>query len=319
MKDVGTFGGTYGVGNDINAFGDIVGMANIVGDKVSHAFLYSNGTMKDIGSSFEPYAINIHGQMACTSFYVGHNRASMYWNGAMKDIGTLGGNSSIAFSINDSGQMVGISNIKGQSDGHAFFYSNGSMKDLGTLGGIYSAAYKINNNGDIVGNSTLKGDEVLHTFLYSNGTMANLGSLGKYSSIAYGINMSGQIVGQAIIDSERGIAHGFLYSGGVMTDLNDLIFKNSDWNIEIAISINDKGQIVGYGSHGFYPQRAFLLTPFPTDVIEKQPELPKYGELPVRELGKDSLVVITHGWQIKIIDIPGFSAPKPNVSWVDDV
>jgi probable HAF family extracellular repeat protein len=304
MKDIGTFGGTYGVGNDINVFGDVVGMANITDDLSSHAFLYSNGRIEDIGSNIEPYAINIHKQIACTAYYADYNHASIYENGILKDIGTLGGKSSGAFSINDFGDIVGISNIKGQNDGHAFLYSGHSMKDLNTLGGMYSAAYKINNNGDIVGNSTLKGDTVAHAFLYSNGAMADLGSLSKYSSIAYGINLTGQIVGQALIDPSQGITHGFLYSNGVMEDLNNLIFQNSDWTIEIAISINNKGQIVGYGSHGQYPQRAFLLSPFSIDVIEKQPELPKYGELPVKESGKDSLIVITHGW-------------NPDTTWLD--
>ena len=50
----------------------------------------------------------------------------------MQDLGTLGGNYSHAYGINDNGQVVGGSETK---DGitHAFLYSNGSMRALNNL------------------------------------------------------------------------------------------------------------------------------------------------------------------------------------------
>lgn len=56
----------------------------------------------------------------------------------LTDLGTLGGSSSSAFGINDTGQVVGSSAIAGDAVQHAFLYSNGSMADLGTLGGANS-------------------------------------------------------------------------------------------------------------------------------------------------------------------------------------
>jgi probable HAF family extracellular repeat protein len=42
--------------------------------------------------------------------------------------------------------------------------------------------------------------------------------------------------------------------------LNDLIPRDSDWTLESARGINDRGQIVGQGQH-HGQERAFLLTP----------------------------------------------------------
>ena len=69
------------------------------------------------------------------------------------DLGTLGGTSSRASSINDSGQIVGYAtNSSGYKRACLFDSTGGSANtDLGTLGGSQSNAYSINNNGKIVG------------------------------------------------------------------------------------------------------------------------------------------------------------------------
>ena len=47
----------------------------------------------------------------------------------MTDLGTLGGEQSIAFAVNESDQVVGLSwTTNGPS--HSFLYSNGEMTDL---------------------------------------------------------------------------------------------------------------------------------------------------------------------------------------------
>jgi probable HAF family extracellular repeat protein len=62
-------------------------------------------------------------------------------------------------------------------------------------------------------------------------------------SLALGINNSGQVVGYYYDSSGY---HGFLYSGGAFTPINDPAAPNST----VAIGINKTGQIVGYINYG---------------------------------------------------------------------
>jgi probable HAF family extracellular repeat protein len=171
----------------------------------------------------------------------------------MQDLGTPPGyTNSVAYGINDSGQVVGESYTSG--GWHAFLYEDGQMQDLGTLpGGTYSVAYGINDSGQVVGSSGG------HAFLYSNGQMQDLGTLpgGTYCE-ASAINDSGQVVGYAYDSS--GETHAFLYSNGQMQDLNSLIPAGSGWFLFYARGINTSGQIVGTGAING-PPRAFLATP----------------------------------------------------------
>jgi len=57
---------------------------------------------------------------------------------AITDLGTLGGNYSIAWGINDGGQVVGYSETSSGA-GRGCLWSQGDIIDLGTLGGKYSA------------------------------------------------------------------------------------------------------------------------------------------------------------------------------------
>src|SRR5215471_9567114 len=123
------------------------------------------------------------------------------------------------------------------------------MTDLGTLGGDSSEAFAINDQGQITGDSYLAQDSGLRAFLSSGGQMTNLGVLaqGKYSQ-GFGINNSGVVVGWSNLTYTGSVYHAFVYSNGKMQDLNKLIPSNSGWTLSTAYSINDAGQIVGYGT-----------------------------------------------------------------------
>jgi probable HAF family extracellular repeat protein len=71
------------------------------------------------------------------------------WDGqAMIDLGTLGGPQSVAFGINDTGEVVGYSQVP-SGEFHAFVWTAVSgMVDLGTLpGGTVGYAQQINTLG----------------------------------------------------------------------------------------------------------------------------------------------------------------------------
>ena len=130
------------------------------------------------------------------------------------------------------------------------------MMDIGTLGGLQSFAYGVNNSSEVVGGADLP-NGIEHAFLFSEGTLQDLTPGLLLSSRAYAINNRHKIVGY-ITSGEQ---HAFIFQNGTNTDLNDVIDPNSGWLLEVATGINEKGQIVGVGTHPVYTLRAFLLTP----------------------------------------------------------
>ena len=167
------------------------------------------------------------------------------------DLGTLPGDAySVAYSINDAGQVVGWSNNTA-TELHAFLWESGTMTGLGTLpGDTSSQAFGINNAGQVVGASLTS--STTHAFLWQNGTMTNLGALpGGLYSIAYGINDPGQVVGVGSVGSA---GHAFLWQSGVMTDLGT--FPGGTQSL--ASGINTAGQVVGYSSTSTSANHAFL-------------------------------------------------------------
>jgi probable HAF family extracellular repeat protein len=75
----------------------------------------------------------------------------------------------LANGINETGQIVGGSDITDDSVYHAVRWQNEGMLDLGTLGGSESEAFGINEAGQIVGVSDISSDE-FHAFLTSRCT-----------------------------------------------------------------------------------------------------------------------------------------------------
>lgn len=164
-------------------------------------------------------------------------------------LGTLGGNSSDAHDINDFGQIVGQSDIFGNSATHPFMTdANGqNMIDIGTLGGLNAVANSINNSGYVAGASQTSGNIVTHGFTY-NSTAGAINDLGEFSSIPTGsgamsINDSGQVVGGSY--TSNGLYTSFVYNPDdqVMTNLGGF-----GGHFSLATDINNKGQVSGYSS-----------------------------------------------------------------------
>jgi len=76
------------------------------------------------------------------------DHAFLYSNGSMRYLGTLGGDTSDGLGVNDAGQVVGFSYITNDTAYHAFLYSNGTMQDIGTMGRDQQLCQEHQQRGD---------------------------------------------------------------------------------------------------------------------------------------------------------------------------
>jgi probable HAF family extracellular repeat protein len=266
VKDLGSVSGPSGfsIGRAINASGQVTGQSGSTDPAVGDVFVYSNGTMTNLGNLGEGNGfgngINASGQVAGYSINSKNAyRAFISKGDELIDIGDLGGGSAYGEAINDSGQVVGTSATP-TLDSEPFLYSDGKMIGLGNLGSNtgWSTARGINNSGVVVG-SSWTAEDVLHAFAWSNGTMTDLGTLGGVYGQAWAINDAGQITGVAYL--ANGAEHAFITTvGGTMKDLGVLAFINNNprYGFSWGYAINGSGEVVGQASTSTDAYHAFV-------------------------------------------------------------
>ncbi len=279
----GRYAAAFGINNSGQVVGEFIGD---FGPGTTHAFRTNagqafNGTTDDLGALIpglgtSAYGINAGGQVVGISDTVGGNGRRSFRtapnkpiNPATDDLGTLGATFTIARGINDIGQVVGYSNtVNGQT--HVFRTApnqkiNPATDDLGTLE-FAGYGIAINASGQVAGaGDTHNGYRAFRTAPNKpiNPATDNLGTLpNSKDSYGWGMNNAGDVVGFTY-DAQGASYHAFLVQGSTMFDLNNLLdASGAGWTIVQANSINDSGQIVGFGRLNGQ-QRAYLLTPVP--------------------------------------------------------
>ena len=230
-----TLGGNNTYGAQINDWGQMVGSSEIAVDNptcpppqvlTERPVIWEQLQVRELpmypgDTSGAAFVINDLGQVAGFS---SPDCATNVWHLLLYDkvtpiyLGSLGGQAlNIPQAINNRAQVVGGSDLPGDTVNHAFLWDNGATTDLGTLPGYpNSIALGINDEGQVVGGASeapfLNGNST--AFVWQNGVMTDLNTLipgGSPLFLAYatGINSRGQISGQAVVVSS-GEYHAFL-------------------------------------------------------------------------------------------------------------
>jgi probable HAF family extracellular repeat protein len=162
----------------------------------------------------------------------------------LNNLGAMGGDYSVAFDINNNGQVTGTADR--EQGGHAFRWENGTMLDLGDLsdGEGDSTGYGINEAGHVVGETET--EDWTTAFLW-DGEMTDLDDENRYSEAA-DINEAGHIVG--LWQDENGADRAFFVAGETWIDLGLLGGGHapSGGDGSRARAINDADQIVGHAA-----------------------------------------------------------------------
>lgn len=207
------------------------------------------------------------------------------------DLGTLGGNQSYAYGVNNSGLVVGHSSGPQTADttdaagtldftARAFLYNGATMSQLGTpghFGNGTSFAAEINGAGKVAGTSAantaaagLTPVYMNRAFIYENGTMVDIGLPEGATDVSAGaINDSDQIAGTAdhvvtISGVATSVRDAFVHDRvtGSFSYLPD--FADAETGVTQASGINNSGAVVGFALRKIdtsFSSHAFRHTP----------------------------------------------------------
>jgi probable HAF family extracellular repeat protein len=179
------------------------------------------------------------------------------------DLGTLGGDRSSGYGINQAGLVIGTSTTPDGAT-RGFIYDNGTLSEIGTFGGRDSFAYAISDVGTITGRAEdARGD--FRAFVVSRLTsLTDLTALDPAFEAPFstgtGMNARGDVVGYRQRNSDHMAAQtrGFLFSDSALIDLGT--FGGED---AVLTAVNDFDHFVGFystESHVDYAsRRAFVV------------------------------------------------------------
>jgi probable HAF family extracellular repeat protein len=284
-SEIVTMPGRGGLSRSINEAGIIVGTGDQLPRATDRGMLWTPNSsggydlaIYDFGG-VESYFIDINNNNEIAGYHIfaaGKRNAIFWQNGTRIDLPNLGGDQNFALAINDGTTIAGYVDTDGADNGTNTYSAtiwqkdaggNFVLTDLGTSGFNQSFARDINAIGQVIGQLTngTGTDLTSSPFLWNGGSFTQLGSLGGARGDALSINLAGQIVG--VSNDASGTARATLWQDGQVFDLNALVTNGTGWTLSQATGINDRGQIIGYGtftsSPGQTETRAFVLETVP--------------------------------------------------------
>lgn len=301
--DLGTLGGSTANAHGLNNFGHVVGEADLP-DGRRHAFLWKNGEMSDLGALSgdllsSAWDVNNLGQVIVNSTFATSSWHAFVWEpSGITTLGDLGISDAKSFAISDGGHVVGGSRVSAFTM-DAFLWEGGLMTDLVLDGFESRIAWDVNNAGHAVGGPSLwqdgivtdlsvlfpgavgalainDSDQVLlvaeldpteifaHPFVWQDGALVDLRDVtGREREEAYAINNCGEVLikGAGVWGTDFFIYH----PNRPLAHLRGVEVATTEWLLLRPQGMNDRGQVVGSGSHNGLP-RGFLLAPLPGDL-----------------------------------------------------
>jgi len=243
------------------------------------SFFYDGEQLQDLGRQSLPLGINDAGQIVggTTTWNARYAHAFLRNASGMHDLGTLPGElSSVAYDINNRGQIVGTS-VTDLHMHRIFLFADGRMQDLGPIippqspSGYHTLAYAINDRGQIIGTSgpvgaflltpeDVDGDGTPDVWFEPDPANSSHNRLMKpiasddLTITPTALNNAGDVVGCRLRPGDNNLwfEEAILSSGQRVYPLGTLGISSR------ATGINDSDQIVGYGKTTDGRDHAFL-------------------------------------------------------------
>jgi probable HAF family extracellular repeat protein len=214
MIDLGTLGARTTRVAALTNRGQVVGVSNALagGLEQTHAFLWENGKMRDLGPRFrlaDPAVITERGQIPGRAY----GRAAVWERGVVRYLARSPlARGIVAHDINKLGTVVGACIVppRPQNRLHPCLWRDGTVRDLGIVFGDRGYALALNDGGQVIGNSYL-GNRKVRAFVWEHGKITDLGTLpGGAQSGAFEINNRGEILGWS--QTKTGAEHAVLWT-----------------------------------------------------------------------------------------------------------
>jgi probable HAF family extracellular repeat protein len=238
----------------MNNSGHVTGVAYDRGFRRHQAFMFAEGRLTLLpGEQSRSHWINDLNEIVGEAVMTGKTTTDpVFWR--KEGITSLGGCcGGSATGINNHGQVIGdIYNKVGSYQ--AFLWD--ATRGLQLIGppNRFSSAVAANDSGHVVIQAFSE------AYLYEKGKLKQLDLAPRFPSQPRAINNCDVVAGSfgPFADAERAFV--WERSNG-FRDLNTLIPPDSGWKLEAATSVNDHGEIVGWGDRKGEDDSGFLLIP----------------------------------------------------------